>query len=705
MAIERTYANITANIADFKARPSQLEMVKVISQCLSNIKDDLKDGHNLCMIEAPTGTGKSLAYLMAGVTEAIKVGKKLVIATATKTLQGQLSSKDIPLFIKASGIKIKYGLAKGRSNYLCPYQLENSMSDVASDMVAQADNSAEKLTKIATAFSSGWDGDLDNAPVMIENKLKPLITVDKHQCLGYQCPHNQKDESRCPFYNNREYLKSCDLIVTNHSLLMADLDSGGGNVLPVKPESYFLCVDEAHNFPGYAINGFMGQFDLRQSIGLVNNAMKLITNPASNSYIVDDIPFCDNLVAKGQDLVDGMENFLQLLKINNSVFNNGILILNDYLNAAITQDVKDLFIVIAFNSAEFVDGMEKIQEKLKERIKNGGDYLAEANLVKLGFYLSAIAQIANTSNYLINQDNSRYNANVRWVEQIISGGSEDYKITSGVTHVGNLLINKLWNRVYGACLTSATLAVGTSFEYIKFQMGLNLLPKVVTVKLPSSFDYKNQSQLVIPRFQYAPEFNMREMFQKELGIYLGQILNYSDPYGTLVLFFNRQQLIDSFKQLPVKLQNRVLLQTEFSSNQKLIAEHKETIDSGIPSIIFGLNSFAEGVDLPSRYCMHVVITKLPFETHKDPESMVREYWVKAENGNYFMDVSLPEAGIKLIQAVGRLLRNESDYGQVTICDNRIVLKQYGGLLLKALPEFSRNYNPEFIKQALAVSSN
>ncbi len=704
MTIEHTYANITANIPDFKARPSQLEMVKVITQCFSNIKDELKDGHNICMIEAPTGTGKSLAYLIAGVTEAMKIGKKLVIATATKTLQGQLSSKDIPLFIKASGIKIKYGLAKGRSNYLCPYQLENSISDIAGDMVAQADNSAEKLAKIANAFSNGWDGDLDNAPVMIESKLKPLITVDKHQCLGYQCPHNQKDESRCPFYNNREYLKGCDLIVTNHSLLMADLDSGGGNVLPVKPESYFLCVDEAHNFPGYAINGFMGQFDLKQSIGLINNALKLIANPASNSYIIDDIPFCDNLVAKGQDLVDGMENFLQLLKINNSVFNNGILILNDYLNAAITQDVKDLFIVIAFNSAEFVDGMEKIQEKLKERMKNGGDYLAEANLVKLGFYLSAIAQIANTSNYLINQDNSRYNANVRWVEQIIGNGGEEYKITSGVTHVGNLLINKLWNRVYGACLTSATLAVGTSFEYVKFQIGLNLLPKVVSVKLASSFDYKNQSQLVIPRFQYAPEFNLREMFQKELGMYLGQILNYNDAYGTLVLFFNRQQLIDSFKQLPVKLQNRVLLQTEFSSNQKLITEHKEAIDSGAPSIIFGLNSFAEGVDLPSRYCMHVVITKLPFETHKDPESMVREYWVKAENGNYFMDVSLPEAGIKLIQAVGRLLRNEQDYGQITICDNRIVLKQYGNLLLKSLPEFNRNYNPEFIKEALSFYS-
>ena len=701
MNIKAVYEQITAKIENFTPRPAQLLMVETINECFSGINPEIKDGHNICLIEAPTGTGKSLAYLMAGAFQAEIQGKKLIIATATKTLQGQLHAKDIPLFIKSSGKKLKYGLAKGRSNYLCPYQLENSVMNSGSDMIAQADNTTEKLAKISLHFSKGnWDGDLDNAPLIIESKLKPLVTIDKHQCLGYQCPHNQKDESNCPFYQNREYLKSCELIVTNHSLLLADLDSGGGNVLPAKPENYLLCIDEAHNFPGYAINGFMGQFELKQSIGLVNNCLKLIANSSTNSYIIDDIPLCDNLVAKGQDLVDGLDNFYQLLKINQAVFDNGILILNDYLNKAITQDIKDLFIVIAFNASELADGMDKIQEKLKERMKNGGDYVAEANLVKLGFYLASISQIATTANYLVNQDNSRFNANARWVEQRIINNGEDYSVTAGVTHVGNLLTNKLWSRVHGACLTSATLAVGTSFEYLKFQLGLNLLSEVNTTKLPPSFNYQEHSQLVIPQFRYAPEYATREMFQKELGLYLGQMLNYQENYGTLVLFFNRQQLIDSFKQLPVKLQNRILLQTEFSSNQKLISEHKDMIDGGSPSIIFGLNSFAEGVDLPSRYCMHVVITKLPFDTHKDPQSMVREYWVKAENGNYFMDVSLPEAGIKLIQAVGRLLRNEQDRGQVTICDNRIVLKQYGSLLLKALPEFNRQYNPNFIKESL-----
>jgi ATP-dependent DNA helicase DinG len=245
------------------------------------------------------------------------------------------------------------------------------------------------------------------------------------------------------------------------------------------------------------------------------------------------------------------------------------------------------------------------------------------------------------------------------------------------------------------------LAIGERFDYVKFQLGLNLLPNVKTKKLATSFNYPEHSQLVIPQFRSAPEFTTREIFQKELSLYLSQILNYTDAYGSLVLFFNRQQLIETFKQLPVKLQNRVLLQTEFSSNQKLISEHKDTIDGAKPSIIFGLNSFAEGVDLPSKYCMHVIVTKLPFDTHKDPQNMVREYWVKAEKGNYFMDVSLPETCIKLIQAVGRLIRNEKDYGQVTICDNRIALKQYGAVLLNALPEFSRQYNPDFIKQAFA----
>ncbi len=702
MTIQQDYHDITANIDNFIQRPAQLEMVEAIDNCFSNVNEETKDGHNLCLIEAPTGTGKSFAYILAGTDNAKRKNKKFIISTATKTLQGQLYNKDLPQFIKHSGNRFIYGLAKGRSNYLCPYQLEGSIADAGVDMISQAEQVQDKLQKVAEHYAKGkWDGDLDNAPLFIESKLKPLITIDKHQCLGFQCTHNQKENSNCPFYKNREFLKSCDVIVTNHSLLLADIDGGGGTVLPVKPADYYLCVDEAHNFPSYAISGFMGQFELKQSIGLVNNASKLIVNPANNSYICDDVALCDDAVSKASDLADSLDKFYQLIKLNHNVFDNGVLILNDYLNSAITQEIKDIFVELAFSSAELCSGMSNIQDKLKNKLKNEQDYVTEANLLKLGFYLSSVESITATADYLINQDNSRYNANARWVEQKLANGNDEYNLVAGVTHVGNLLAEKLWSKVYAACLTSATLAIGKRFDYVKFQLGLNLLPAVHEVKLPTGFNYPEHSQLVIPQFRYAPEYTMREPFQKELTLYLSQILNYTDAYGTLVLFFNRQQLIDTFKQLPVKLQNKILLQTEYSSNQKLIAEHKETVDCAKPSIIFGLNSFAEGVDLPAKYCMHVIVTKLPFDTHKDPQNMVREYWVKAENGNYFMDVSLPETCIKLIQAVGRLIRNEKDYGQVTICDNRVVLKQYGSILLNSLPEFSRQYNPEFIKQSFA----
>lgn len=702
MTIQQHYQQITKNIPNFKTRDSQLEMVEVIDECFSSVVDELKDGHNICLIEAPTGTGKSFAYILAGINNAQKFEKKFVISTATKTLQGQLFSKDIPQFLKHSGLKIIFGLAKGRSNYLCPYQLENSCSDVGADMLSQADGTVAKLQAISNEYAKRkWDGDLDSAPINIEYKLKPLITIDKYQCLGYQCPHNQKDESTCPFYLNREFLKNCDLIITNHSLLMADIDNGGGAVLPWKPEDYFLCIDEAHNFPSYAISGFMGQFELKQSIGLVNNASKLVANGTTNSYILDNIPLCDDCVVKINDLSDSLDRLLQITHANRNVFDNGVLILNDYLNPIITQDIKDIFIEIAVSANGAKDDMTKIQDKLKDKIKNNSDYVSEANLVKLGYYLNSIESIATTADYLINQDNSRYNANARWVEQKTFNNNDEYQITAGVTHVGNLLLNKLWKRIYAACLTSATLAIGQRFDYVKFQLGLNLLENVKEKKLDTSFNYPEHSQLVIPQFRSAPEFTTREIFQKELTIYLNQILNYSQAYGSLVLFFNRQQLIETFKKLPVKLQNRILLQTEFSSNQKLIAEHKEIIDNNQPSIIFGLNSFAEGVDLPSKYCMHVIITKLPFETHKDPQNMVREYWVKAEKGNFFMDVSLPETCIKLIQAVGRLIRSDDDYGQVTICDNRIALKQYGAVLLNALPDFNRQYDPMFIENAFA----
>ena len=259
--LQQIYFAFTKDIPNYRVRDSQLQMIMKIDECFSSKKSEVFDGSNIALIEAPTGTGKSLAYLLAGVVNANKLGKKLVVATATKALQSQLVEKDIPSLQKYSDLKFTYTLAKGRSSYLCPYQLDLLLQNFDEDIFN--DEKHEQLKKIHLAFiKKAWNGDLDLSPVDIDYKLKANIITDKDRCLSYSCSYNQKDECNCPYYLNREKLKSSDVIITNHSLLLVDIALGCGSVLPVKPSEYLLCIDEGHNLSDNAISGFSKSFDI-----------------------------------------------------------------------------------------------------------------------------------------------------------------------------------------------------------------------------------------------------------------------------------------------------------------------------------------------------------------------------------------------------------------------------------------------------------
>jgi ATP-dependent DNA helicase DinG len=727
MQVKQIYTKLTDSMPNCKVRNSQLQMVQLLDACFGsenlkacadadkNIDDNedddfiqnenkITDGSNICIIEAPTGTGKSLAYLLAGVINAKKMGKKLIISTATKTLQNQLVEKDIPNFIKHSGIKFTYGLAKGRSNYLCPHQLELSTQAInvnsSMDMFNEAEIAGNKeiLLDLTTAYlKNKWDGDLDAAPIPLNYKIKSSIITDKDRCLGSLCEYNERDDCHCPYYINRGDLKSCVVIVTNHSLLLADI-AFGGRVLPVRPNDYILCIDEGHTLADYAINSFTESFELKHAANDCQALAKLIYNPHT-LYICDDKVLCEKLSSQAINLGEQLDELILSLMQNLDLFAvDRKLILNDYLNP-VAASFRDYFVNFAFIGAELSAGLLKLQDKLKEVLKKGQDYTIEASISKLGFFTTLIKSITTTSQYIINQDDSRYNANAKWIELRLIKSTEEFIISASLTHVGNVLLNKLWSQVFAAVITSATLAVGSDFKYYLHKLGLNLYPNIACAKLATEFSYPEQGQIVVPKFKNTPEYATRDLFTQELVTYFEDTLNYTDGYGTLVLFFNRSQLQECHSLLPKDLQKKILCQTDFISNQRLIEEHKKIINSGLPSIIFGLNSFAEGVDLPSLYCMHVIITKLPFETHKDPLNMVQEYWLKFEKSNYFIEVALPETCIKLVQAVGRLIRSESDYGQVSICDNRLIHKQYGLMLLNSLPAFNRKYNSEFIKNS------
>jgi ATP-dependent DNA helicase DinG len=701
-SIEDKYNEMIKSMPDYKVRHTQLQMVLEINKCFSNIDNKKDDGEHIIILEAPTGTGKSIGYLFSGIVNAIKQDKQLVISTATKTLQNQLCEVDIPKFINNSGYNFSYALAKGRSNFLCPYQLELAINgNIGDNLFDDTTILITNLSILENSFKQNkWNGDLDKAPINIDYKTRSIITIEKDSCLNNSCTYNQKDNLQCPYFIQRNQLKNSQVIVTNHSFLIADLILGGGVILPNIPENYFLCIDEAHNFIDIAINNFSYSFVLQDIILQLDNLKKLFFNELTNTY----------MYAVEKNIIEKIyEQMLQLIeickKLQNLIVNNFAsifgesdkFILNDYIEPKAII-FKDLFIELNYNISNCYQTFNKILEILKEKIKNGSDYVIESILHKLGFYTSLLNNIFLTSEQLIYLDDSKYNATAKWISLQLSNYEKSFVFNVSMTHVGNLLRDKLWSNVNGAIITSATLAINNNFNYYLYKFGLNLYKNIHQVKLESGYDYLKQSQIVVPIFKYSPEYNSIQNFNQELANYLNSKIDYDDSYGTLVIFYNKNHLLDVYQRLSNKLQNKILLQTNFFNNQKLIQQHKKSIDNGESSVIFGLNSFAEGVDLPKLYCMHVIITKLPFDTFKDPARIVEEYWYSYEKSNYFIDVSLPETCIKLIQASGRLIRSEEDYGQVTICDNRLINKNYGAYLLNSLPMFNRKYDPNFINK-------
>ncbi|MEN9391109.1 MAG: hypothetical protein RL017_406, partial [Pseudomonadota bacterium] len=266
MQIKDIYLNITKLKPSFKLRNNQLEMALVIAQYFSSNSINA-DGANIVLIEAPTGTGKSLAYLIPGIVAAKEQNKKYVIATATKILQNQLIENDIPIVKQYSGLQFSYTLAKGRANYLCPYQLELSLTEHSHDIFNNSKHDFDKLQEIKYTFDhKKWNGDIDLSPIEISPKIKQMIITDKDRCLNYSCIYNQKNNCTCPFYLNREAVKNSDVIITNHSLLLADINIDNGGVFPFKLEEIFLCIDEGHNFIDNAIKGLSKSFNLLSTI-------------------------------------------------------------------------------------------------------------------------------------------------------------------------------------------------------------------------------------------------------------------------------------------------------------------------------------------------------------------------------------------------------------------------------------------------------
>ncbi len=236
----------------------------------------------------------------------------------------------------------------------------------------------------------------------------------------------------------------------------------------------------------------------------------------------------------------------------------------------------------------------------------------------------------------------------------------------------------------GAVLTSATLRSLGTFDLLLKETGLLSFSKTTCIALDSPFDFQKQAKLIIPEMQATPKDPIAHTF--EIVTLLPTYLPSSGANGSLVLFASRKQMHDVANKLPDEYRRLLLIQGDWSK-EILLSEHFARIEKGQPSILFGLASFAEGLDLPGNACNNLIIAKLPFAVPDDPVSETLADWITEKGGNPFMEITLPATSIKLIQAVGRLIRSENDTGTVVIFDTRLKNTHYGRLLRKSLPPF------------------
>ncbi len=694
-SIQSAYTSLLDS-KELKARYGQRLMIAEVARTLT-AKDDQEDTP-VCVVEAGTGTGKTIAYTVAAVPISQALEKTLVISTATVALQEQIIHKDLPDILHHSDLSFNFALAKGRGRYLCLSKLDAVLQDSNANSEAMALYPDEQQAQVDTqtlnvyqdmlsALGAGdWDGDRDAWSQELDVPTWSRVTTDHAQCTGRRCANI----SQCCFYKGREQLSSVDVIVTNHDLVLADLALGGGAILP-DPEDCIYVFDEGHHLPDKAINHF-SQFSrvrsterwLDQGIKVLAKAAPQLGNAAGIGRHLQALPpVMESLKQHLGMLFNSLESMVSVEpdrrgSIPTHRFEQGLV--PDVLRAQATE------LVVQYRSMQdALDGCCKLLEEAME----DAEHAIPKTIAEAWFPPLSMLRGRAEGNYSLWSDYSHANVvedppRGRWVAVVEGvGGNLDFEVSSSPILAANTLSHYLWNRCYGAVVTSATLTALGGFDRFKMRAGTPGQTNYAVV--PSPFNFAEAGELVVPVMPCEP--SDAEAHTEALIDMLPELLSRKE--GSLVLFASRRQMEQVFEGITLEWQQRIIMQGHYPKHE-VLRMHKEAVDAGDGSVIFGLASFAEGVDLPGQYCTHVVIAKIPFAVPDQPVESALAEWIESRGGNSFMDITVPDAALKLVQASGRLLRTETDTGKVTLLDRRVVSKRYGQAMLNSLPPFKRS---------------
>lgn len=688
-----------------KPRYGQRLMIAEVAKVLGAISTDDENRRDsdpaVVAVEAGTGTGKTVAYALATIPIAKAAGKRLVIATATVALQEQIVHKDLPDLMRNSGLNFSFALAKGRGRYLCLSKLDMLLQEgQAQSATAQlfeeegfridVDENSQKLFNqmIEKLAGNRWDGDRDSWPEALEDQHWARLTTDHSQCTNRHCPNFQQ----CAFYKAREGMTKVDVIVTNHDMVLADLALGGGAVLP-DPRDTLYVFDEGHHLPDKAIGHFAHFTRLRSTADwlaqMEKNLTKLLAQhplPGEFGRLIEKVPELTRELRSQQQFMFAACEQLADFKAGEDMEGRERP-RHRFVGGLVPEHLRELGIELKKGFSQLTDVFTRLAELLKQAMDGEpglgiASHQAEEWYPLFGSLLARAQGNWELWTAFTAEDPENSPPMARWLTLADSGALYDIEVNASPILAAETLRRNLWNVAYGALVTSATLTALSTFD--RFRMRAGLPKAAVTAIVPSPFHHADAGVLRVPDLKADP----RDAAAHTAAIIRELPQMVEGARGTLVLFSSRRQMQDVFDGLERDWRKRVFIQGNLSK-QETLNKHKARVDDGEASVLFGLASFAEGVDLPGAYCEHVVIAKIPFAVPDDPVEAALSEWIEARGGNPFMEIAVPDASLRLIQACGRLLRTEADRGTITLLDRRLVTQRYGKAILNALPPFRR----------------
>lgn len=686
---ESIFGRLQAAIPDFKPRPQQQQMSEFIARQMARPPQQ-----RIAVVEAPTGVGKTLAYLSGTIESAINNKKTLVISTATVNLQQQLIQKDLPQFSAALAQPIRFVQVKGRRRYLCPSKLsqlatapEQQTLDIDIDAkYQQALHMAAAKQMLSEWDQERWDGDRDSRRDKVSADLWNQISTDSEGCAGKSCSFYL----RCPYYKLRREMVNAQVVVANHDLILSDADLGGGLVLP-NPEEVLFVFDEAHNLPRKALDHAakaLNFIQLYQTTETADSVLKKI--PSALAFRQHDFGYM--LSELRRDLPAVISHLQQMETILQS---DGLV--HDLLEKRISEPrifwnspLVNALLIPCQNLLQRANNIYKHYSVLAKWIKEGlektqlSNKVGEALLPQVGTVQNIFGYLIDFMALFLEPDQEDRPPNVRWLSVDQFAKQQTLVIHAGPMTAAYFLDRSLWTRAFGMVLTSATLRGMGLFHRFRMDCGLHRFDEQHFLAVPSPFNYNDQATLNLPAMQYLPNEQQQE-WRREVVSRLKEVIDTSE--ATLVLFTSREVMEAVYRQLPAEISRLVLIQGDTLSPKNMVQRHIRQVEAGHGSIIFGMDRFAEGVDLPGNLCTHVIITKLPFPVFTRPIEQAKQEWIIRRGGQPFIALSLPAVSVKLIQACGRLLRKETDSGRITILDRRLLTKGYGKQLLAHLPDY------------------